>query len=100
MAAEEQRICDARRVSSLPPEPPPPFPPEPWRSATVPEPPQGDLSFSCPRCDAEVQATTYGPCPACRTELRSTLGTGPREVATAAYEPRMNVTPNAVAVKE
>lgn len=42
----------------------------------------------------------YGPCSSCRVELRATLGGESREVEVAAYEPKMNVTPNAVALKE
>lgn len=61
-----------------------------------------ELSFSCPRCAQPVQEAFYGPCVACRDDLRATYGGGPREdaVAVAAYEPKMNVTPNAVALKE
>ena len=42
----------------------------------------------------------YGPCPSCRDELRTRLGGGTREVEAVAYEPKMNVTPNAVALKD
>ncbi len=42
----------------------------------------------------------YGPCDACRDELRSTLGGAGHEVQAAVYEPKMNVTPNAVATRE
>ena len=42
----------------------------------------------------------YGPCESCRGELRATfLGEG-RVVEVADYEPKMNVTPNAVALKD
>jgi hypothetical protein len=47
-----------------------------------------------------VSEVLYGPCTACRTELRATLGSAAREVETADYEPKMNVTPNAVALKD
>jgi len=47
-----------------------------------------------------VTARFYGPCPACRAELRATLGGDAREIEAVAYEPKMNVTPNAVATKE
>ncbi|MCB0997800.1 MAG: hypothetical protein KDB40_00770 [Acidimicrobiales bacterium] len=58
------------------------------------------LAFTCPRCRAEVTAVFYGPCTDCRTELRSKyLGEG-REVEVAEYVPKMNVTPNAVALKD
>ncbi|MDH3679596.1 MAG: hypothetical protein OEV40_06535 [Acidimicrobiia bacterium] len=63
--------------------------------------PTGDgLDFRCPRCDRETTARFYGPCDDCRGELRATLGSGAREVAAAEYEPKMNVTPNAVATKD
>ena len=56
--------------------------------------------FVCPRCDATVDERFYGPCRSCRTELRAKyLGEG-RIVEVAEYEPKMNVTPNAVAVKD
>jgi len=42
----------------------------------------------------------YGPCDDCRTDLRAHQGTEQRAVEAAVYEPKMNVTPNAVALKE
>jgi hypothetical protein len=42
----------------------------------------------------------YGPCATCREELRATMGASPRHVEVAEYEPKMNVTPNAVALKD
>ena len=41
----------------------------------------------------------YGPCADCRTELRATMGADAKDVAVE-YEPKMNVTPNAVALKD
>lgn len=58
------------------------------------------LEFSCPRCAREVQEALYGPCTSCRTTLRALISAEAREVAQADYEPKMNVTPNAVASKE
>jgi Zn finger protein HypA/HybF involved in hydrogenase expression len=58
------------------------------------------LDFICPRCEQQVQATYYGPCGSCRSELRSTLGGESRDVEAVAYEPKMNVVPNQVATKE
>ncbi len=58
------------------------------------------LDFTCPRCSVTVHETYYGPCSTCRDQLRSTLGGEARAVEAAAYEPKMNVTPNAVASKE
>jgi len=57
-------------------------------------------TFTCPRCDAEVTGRFYGPCDSCRATLRATLGGEAREVEATAYEPKMNVTPNAVALKD
>ena len=58
------------------------------------------LEFTCPRCQAAATAEYYGPCPTCRADLVATLGGVAREVVTADYEPKMNVTPNAVATKD
>lgn len=59
------------------------------------------LNFDCPRCAAQGTARFYGPCPACCTQLRATQGTDARDdIVAEAYEPKMNVTPNAVALKE
>ncbi|HEY8526055.1 MAG TPA: hypothetical protein VIL48_13885 [Acidimicrobiales bacterium] len=58
------------------------------------------LSIECPRCGATVAERYYGPCTSCREEMRAALGGEAREVETAAYEPKMNVTPNAVALKD
>ena len=56
--------------------------------------------FACPRCGNTVTEQFYGPCQSCRTELRAKyLGEG-RVVDVAEYEPKMNVTPNAVALKD
>jgi hypothetical protein len=59
-----------------------------------------DLDVTCPRCGQSVTARFYGPCPACRDELRSTLGSEGRLLEAVDYEPKMNVTPNAVALKD
>lgn len=58
------------------------------------------LTFACPRCTTEVSDDYYGPCQSCRTELRTTFAGQARDVATADYVPKMNVTPNAVATKD
>ena len=58
------------------------------------------LEFTCPRCDTPVAEAYYGPCSSCRDSLVATLGGQGREVEVAAYEPKLNVTPNAVASKE
>lgn len=58
------------------------------------------LDFACPRCGADVQEAWFGPCTSCRSELRATFAGEARDVAAAAYVPKMNVTPNAVATKD
>jgi hypothetical protein len=57
--------------------------------------------FDCPRCGAkDIGERFYGPCQACRDHLNETLYKAPTEMAAAeAYVPKMNVTPNAVALK-
>jgi hypothetical protein len=58
------------------------------------------LDVTCPRCGAEVRERFYGPCAGCRDALGATMGGQQRDVEVAAYEPKMNVTPNAVATKD
>ena len=58
------------------------------------------LSLTCPRCATVGEERFYGPCASCRTELRAKFLTEGREVLVAEYEPKMNVTPNAVALKD
>lgn len=58
------------------------------------------LSFDCPRCRRAVEAPYYGPCETCLGELRVRYQAERTEVAAVAYEPKMNVTPNAVALKD
>jgi NMD protein affecting ribosome stability and mRNA decay len=58
------------------------------------------MSFACPRCGVAVDERFYGPCQSCRGALRALyLGEG-RVVEVAEYVPKMNVTPNAVALKD
>lgn len=54
----------------------------------------------CPRCHAMHDGRFYGPCTSCRDELRATMGVEARDVEVPEYEPKMNVTPNAVALKD
>ncbi len=56
--------------------------------------------FACPRCGGATSATYYGPCQSCRDELRAVMQTAQADGEAPAYEPKMNVTPNAVALKE
>jgi len=59
-----------------------------------------NLAFDCPRCRRPVEAPYYGPCEVCLGELRLRYQAERTEVAQVAYEPKMNVTPNAVALKD
>ena len=58
------------------------------------------LDFACPRGGLSVHEEFYGPCSTCVEELRATVRLDKAVVAVADYEPKMNVTPNAVASKE
>jgi hypothetical protein len=59
-----------------------------------------DAPFECPRCHRSVTARFYGPCDTCRSELRAAFAREARVVEVAEYEPKVNVTPNAVALKD
>ena len=54
----------------------------------------------CPRCHMTAVQRFHGPCEGCRTELRELFRGEARTVEVAEYEPKMNVTPNAVALKD
>ena len=56
--------------------------------------------FDCPRCGNPVSEVFYGPCSTCVENLRATFVSEARHVEAEAYEPKMNVTPNAVALKD
>jgi hypothetical protein len=58
------------------------------------------LSFECPRCAGHVDEQFYGPCTSCRGQLRAKFVGEGRVVQVAEYVPKMNVTPNAVALKD
>ena len=58
------------------------------------------MEFACPRCAQTVSARFYGPCDSCRDELRAKFVRVERIVEVAEYEPKVHVTPNAVALKE
>lgn len=59
----------------------------------------GDAS-ECPRCHTTHTGRFYGPCEDCRAELRAAMTNQARTIDVAEYEPKMNVTPNAVALKD
>lgn len=58
------------------------------------------MEFTCPRCSSSVEAEFYGPCESCRDQLRASFTREGKVVELAEYEPKMNVTPNAVALKD
>ncbi len=57
--------------------------------------------FDCPRCGAkDITARFYGPCAACCEALNAAAYKEPTARPDAeGYIPKMNVTPNAVALK-
>jgi hypothetical protein len=58
------------------------------------------VEITCPRCAAATTVRFYGPCDSCRDHLRAEVGNERHDVELEAYEPKMNVTPNAVALKD
>jgi len=58
------------------------------------------IELTCPRCGKAATARFYGPCDDCRAALRAAYRGEGRVVEVAEYEPKINVTPNAVAFKE
>ena len=60
----------------------------------------GSVEFNCPRCATLTVEEFYGPCPTCLAQLRGKYQGEARVVQVAEYEPKMNVTPNAVALKD
>lgn len=56
--------------------------------------------WDCLRCGRTVSMRFRGLCPECRDAVRAGSRRESREVAVAEYEPKMNVTPNAVALKD
>jgi len=55
--------------------------------------------FTCPRCAADTSAEFYGPCESCCNQLHTTQRIEPKIVEGSSGEYKMNVTPNAVALK-
>lgn len=59
------------------------------------------MEIVCPRCSQPAEVDYYAPCDSCRDALRSSMGAEPTAGGEAVeYEPKMNVTPNAVALKD
>jgi hypothetical protein len=58
------------------------------------------IPMECMRCHRTEPMRFYGVCASCRAELQAAFSRDARELEVAAYEPKMNVTPHAVALKE
>jgi hypothetical protein len=58
------------------------------------------IEMTCMRCRKPAQMRFAGPCPDCVAELTVMFPGVARQVEAEEYVPKMNVTPNAVAVKE
>ncbi len=58
------------------------------------------LTFHCPRCEEWVAEAYYGPCRKCLDQLKAMYAGRARDIEVEDYEPKMNVTPNAVALKD
>ena len=58
------------------------------------------VEMECMRCGHSRLMRFYGLCEPCRTELRAAFDREAKVIAVAEYEPKMNVTPNAVALKD
>lgn len=56
--------------------------------------------LDCPRCGSALEQEYYGPCTSCRTALRLRYAGDEGRVIDVDYEPKMNVRPNAVALKD
>jgi hypothetical protein len=55
--------------------------------------------MTCLRCGKQTAMRFSGPCAMCAAELRAQFRRDARAID-AEYEPKMNVTPNAVALKD
>jgi hypothetical protein len=62
--------------------------------------PSSESEITCPRCGRVDRARFYGPCGSCRAELRARFRGEARVVEVVEYEPKVNVTPNAVAMRD
>ena len=58
------------------------------------------VDMECMRCHRTAPMRFYGLCTECREELHVLFARESRDVEVAEYEPKMNVTPNAVALKD
>jgi hypothetical protein len=58
------------------------------------------IELDCMRCGRRAPMRFAGMCTDCRDELRAKYAGAARAVETEAYEPKANVTPNAVAFRD
>ena len=58
------------------------------------------IEMECVRCGGTALMRFRGLCNSCRDELHEKLARDGREVEVEEYVPKMNVTPNAVALKD
>ena len=58
------------------------------------------IDTDCLRCGRVERMRFRGLCGPCREELRVTFTRAARTIEVPDYEPKMNVTPNAVALKD
>ena len=58
------------------------------------------VEMECMRCRRPEPMRFYGVCMPCREELRHKFDREEKVVEMSEYVPKMNVTPNAVAVKD
>ena len=59
-----------------------------------------EVQFVCPRCEKSVAKRFYGPSGFCREELHLTLATNVSPIESEPFPPKVNVSPNSVALKE
>ncbi len=58
------------------------------------------VEMNCLRCGAPTQLRFLGPCDTCAEELHAKYQGEARAVDATEYVPKMNVTPNAVPLKD
>ena len=58
------------------------------------------LDTTCLRCETLVRMPFRGLCDSCRDALHVKFAGEAQDVGDAEYDPKMNVTPNAVALKD
>ena len=58
------------------------------------------VEMACLRCGAPARMRFLGPCETCAAELYAKYDGEARAVEAQEYVPKMNVTPNAVALKD